>query len=305
VLRGLHVMSAHLHDALATNGGERWLYRRHGLIQAYEGPRPLAAAVQALDAARELGVEAQVLSEAETRAVYPEASGRVVGALSFAEDAHMDPALFTRAIALQAVDRGATVQTGCEVIALEEDGARVRLLTTRGSINADQVVLAAGAWTGPLLSTLGVRLPLEPGKGYSMDVPRPLGFPEVPLFLGEARVVLTPIGNRLRMGSTLELSGWDTQIRRQRLGRIRAVAESFLGPRVIGAPVQVWRGLRPLTPDGLPLIGRLRSHRRAIIASGHCLIGLSLAPVTGQLVAEIAGGADPSLDLTPLRPERF
>ena len=141
------------------------------------------------------------------------------------------------------------------------------------------MVLAAGAWTPLLARGLGLRLPIEPAKGYSVDVDRPADFPELPLYLGDAHVVLTPLGDTLRLGSTLELSGWDMRVRPQaRRVSARAAAERAIGLPADGPVRQLWRGPRPVTPDGLPVIGRVPGRDRVILATGHCMLGLSLAP---------------------------
>jgi D-amino-acid dehydrogenase len=306
VLHALHAASADLHDALAHDGGERWLYHRDGIVQAYETESTMDDAAEEAQAARALGVRADVMCAAEVRARFPGLIGQVAGALFFPDDGHMDPALFTRAMADRAAASGADVLRGTEALAVEPAGAgAVRVVTTRGDFIADQVVLAAGAWTPALTRGLGLTLPIEPAKGCSVDIERPADFPDIPLYLGDAHCVLTPLGDALRLGSTLELSGWDMTIRRTRVAGLRRAAERVMG--IPGdAPVrQIWRGPRPVTPDGLPVVGRAPRRERVILATGHCMLGLSLGPVTGKLVAELAGGRAPSLDLAPLSPARF
>ena len=166
-------------------------------------------------------------------------------------------------------------------------------------------MLAAGAWTPALAKGLALTLPIEPAKGYSVDIDRPADFPEIPLYLGDAHCVLTPLGNALRLGSTLELSGWDMTIRRKRVAGLRRAAQRVMGIPEDGPVRQIWRGPRPVTPDGLPVVGRVPRRERVILATGHCMLGLSLGPITGKLVAELAGGRPPSLDLAPLSPARF
>jgi D-amino-acid dehydrogenase len=305
VMRALHVISSDLHHALARSDGDGWLYHRNGIVQVYEEEAALTQALAELETLRRVGVRGAVIPEAEARALYPGMVGKVSGAISFPEDAHMDPALFTRAMAARAELDGAEVRTTTEVIALEPDSGGVTLVTTTGDFVADQVVLAAGAWTPFLTESLGLPLPIEPAKGYSVDVQRPGDFPEVALYLGDAWTVLTPLGDRLRLGSSLELSGWDMRIRRDRVQRLRAAGERVMGIPADGPVEQVWRGPRPLTPDGLPVVGRVPRRERVIVATGHCMLGLSLGPVTGKLVSELAGGRRPSLDLTPLAPTRF
>jgi D-amino-acid dehydrogenase len=306
VLHALHAASAELHDELASEGGERWLYHRGGIVQAYEAQSAMEAATEEAEVARRLGVRAQVLSPADARARFPGLCTELAGGLYFPDDGHMDPGLFTRAMADKAAGAGADVRRGTEAIALEPAGAgAVTVVTTRGDFVADQVVLAAGAWTPALSKGLGLALPIEPAKGYSVDVERPADFPELPLYLGDAHCVLTPLGASLRLGGTLELSSWDMRIRRKRVASLRRAAQRVMGiPE--DAPVrQIWRGPRPVTPDGLPLVGRVVRRERVILASGHCMLGLSLGPITGKLVAELAGSRQPTLDLAPLSPARF
>jgi len=247
-----------------------------------------------------------VLGPADVRARFPGLRGRIAGALFFPNDGHMDPALFTRAMADRAAASGAEVLRGTEAIAVEPAGAgAVTVVTTRGDFVVDQVVLAAGAWTPALTKGMGLALPIEPAKGYSVDVDRPADFPELPLYLGDAHCVLTPLGDAVRLGSTLELSGWDMTIRRKRVAGLRRAAQRVMGIPDDAPVRRIWRGPRPLTPDGLPVIGRAPRRERVILATGHCMLGLSLGPITGKLVAELAGGRRPSLDLTPLSPARF
>ena len=306
VLRALHTASADLHDELARDGGERWLYRRDGVVQAYEERATMEEAEKDAETQRVMGVRADVLSPADVRARFPGLRGELAGALFFPDDGHMDPALFTRAVADKAAAAGAEVRRGVEAIALEPAGAgAVKVVTTRGDFIADQVVLAAGAWTPALTKGLGLALPIEPAKGYSVDVARPADFPELPLYLGDAHCILTPLGDALRLGSTLELSGWDMTIRRARVAGLRRAAQRVMGIPDDAPVRQIWRGPRPVTPDGLPVVGRVPRPERVILATGHCMLGLSLAPVTGKLVAELAGGRPPSVDLDPLSPDRF
>ena len=305
VLRALHVASARLHDELAADNGDRWHFHHGGELQVYETAGGLAAAGEDVERARALGARAKEVPVAEARRLFPSLVCDLAGAYFFPEDGHLDPMLFTRAVARMAADAGARVVTGAEALALEPVPDGVRATTTRGAFVAGQVVLAAGAWTPFLTRELGLRLPIEPAKGYSVDVDRPPDFPEMPLYLGDAHVVLTPLGDTLRLGSSLELSGWDMRVRPKRIAYLREGGRRAIGLPANGPVRQLWRGPRPVTPDGLPVIGRVPDRERVILAAGHCMLGLSLGPVTGRLVAEVAGGKTPSIDLAPLSPARW
>jgi len=169
----------------------------------------------------------------------------------------------------------------------------------------DQVVLAAGVWSGRLARELGVSLPLEGGKGYHVDFEAQPGDPTFPVWLHEHRVVITPLGARVRVAGTLELSGTDERIDQRRVDAIVQAATRAV-PAFAGRPrTHVWRGLRPCTPDGLPVIGRAPNLDNLTLATGHGMWGLQLAPLTAELVASIVREERPQIDLSPLRPERF
>jgi D-amino-acid dehydrogenase len=166
-------------------------------------------------------------------------------------------------------------------------------------------VVAAGVWTRALARQLDVRLPVEAGKGYHVDVAADAGDPELPIWLHEDRVVITPLGGRIRMAGTLELTADDVGVSARRVEAIVDAVRAAM-PTVADRPaVETWRGLRPCTPDGLPIIGRPAAVSNAILATGHGMWGLQLAPLTARLVAQLAGGEPPEHDLTPLRPDRF
>jgi D-amino-acid dehydrogenase len=311
LLRRLQMDSADEHERLARRRdgasgvmGTRWHYRHNGLLQVYETPAGLRAGLAEARHARRFGVPVEVLDAEGARQRMPGLAGPVEGATFFPEDAHLDPAAFTREMVSFAEGAGAEIVTGAEALRLDDRGAAVSVLTTRGSYEAAQVVLAAGAWTPALARDLGAELPVEPAKGYSVDVARPAGFPELPLFLADAHAVLTPLADALRVGSTLELAGWDMTVRLNRVAGLRRAASRAIGLPEDGPLRRLWRAPRPVTPDGLPLIGRLPQHPRVVLATGHCMIGLSLGPVTGRLVAELCGGA-PSPDMRALAPDRF
>ena len=305
VLRALHGESARLHDELAADHGERWNFHHGGELQVYETAAGLAEAAEEVEHARTQGARADEVTAEEARRIFPSLQCELAGAFLFPEDGHLDPMRFTRAVAGMAADAGATVVTGAEVLRIKPAPDGVCAVTTRGDFIAGQVVLAAGAWTPFLTRGLGLRLPIEPAKGYSVDVDRPADFPELPLYLGDAHVVLTPLEDKLRLGSTLELSGWDMRVRPRRVAYLREGGRRAIGLPADGPVRQLWRGPRPVTPDGLPVIGRVPGRERVILAAGHCMLGLSLGPVTGRLVAELAAGSPPSIDLAPLSPARW
>lgn len=196
------------------------------------------------------------------------------------------------------------MRTGVEA-RLRRDGAAVSVETRGGTLRPAAVVLAAGAWSGTLARRAGVFLPMEGGKGYHVDVEARSDDPRIPSWIAESWMIATPLPGRLRLSGTLELAGLDTSIDRVRVEAIRRGAERGLRDMAGRRVLDVWAGLRPCTPDGLPVIGRPEGLENLVVAAGHAMKGISLAPVTGRLVAEITAGTEPSHDLTPFRPSRF
>ena len=187
-------------------------------------------------------------------------------------------------------------------------GGAVSAARTRGAgVEADAFVVSAGVWSARLLRSLGMRMPLEGGRGFSVTIETPVHRPRLPAILAEASVAVTPLGTRVRFGGTLELVAPDT---RRNPGRVRDMLRSIgayfpaVGERAFeGAPVLT--GLRPCSPDGLPYIGRVPVANNVVVATGHAMLGVSLAPVTGKVVSELLMGEPPSLDLMAVRPERY
>jgi D-amino-acid dehydrogenase len=304
VLQELSIDSLEMHRKLAAEGLDTGFEQR-GAINVYETERAFEAGVRESEALRRDGFSSQVMQTAEARRLEP-AIGDVVGAVFYPNEAHCEPGRFLTAVRDAAVEAGADVRTGVEVSRVRRRGSRIRSVeTSAGMFAPGSVVLAAGAWSVTIARQLRVRLPLEGGKGYHVDLARTDTDPRIPIYLQEARVIATPFESTLRLAGTLTLTGLDERIDRV---RVRATLDSGLrtlrglrGRRVTG----IWGGIRPCPPDGLPIVGRPAAVENLVVATGHAMKGLHLAPATGRLVADLLSGEAPSLDLAPIHPDRF
>lgn len=308
VLRSLGVEGIKAFDELDALGEIDAGYHHNGILSLYLTQTSFDAAAADVEALREsFGVQTEVMDTAAVHERVPAALPEVVGGAYHPEDAHADPCALTRELARLAVARGARVLTATEALGFRLVGRRVAAVTTTGGvISPGTVVLAAGVWSAKLARGLRLSLPLQPAKGYSITVARPAGVPEdLPLYLPEGHACVTPYGERLRFAGTLELSGINDRVLPNRLGAIRKGVGRFLGGAATAEPLHIWRGLRPMTPDGLPIVGRAGSRDNLIVATGHNMNGLMYGPITGRLVAEIVAGRTPSVDLHGLRAERF
>lgn len=305
ILRDLGLASRALYDDLAQLGFD-FGYERRGLLEVFLTRRGLAEAEAQAALLGEFGLEVHVLAGDGVRALEPTLSEAVLGGLHFPLDAHLDPARFVRGLAREAEKRGARIRTGIGVIGFEAEGGRLtRVRTTDGELTPGQVVLAGGAWSPVIARDLRLKLPIQAAKGYSLTLKRPARSPAMPLLLGETWVAVTPLGEALRFAGTLELAGLDYTINRRRLEAVRRGTQAYLPGTEAAKVLETWRGLRPCTPDGLPIIGRAARYENLLLATGHAMLGISLGPVTGQLIAQLACGERPALDLAPLQAERF
>jgi D-amino-acid dehydrogenase len=183
---------------------------------------------------------------------------------------------------------------------LVADGRLVRRLTTsQGELPADLIVFATGAWTPRLHRLLRQPVAIQPGKGYSLTMPRPRVCPRHPMIFEEHRVAVTPLASAYRVGSTMEFAGYDTSLNPARLKLLTDGAAIYLRDPVAEPILEAWYGWRPMTPDGLPFVGRLPGYDNAWLAAGHGMLGVSMSPATGRLVAELIAGDSPHLDPAP------
>jgi D-amino-acid dehydrogenase len=280
------------HDQLDTG-----LVRR-GLVNAYLTAPGLAARDALVAAHRTLGMAAEVLDADGVRDLEPAVRGARGGAFH-PDEAHLDSLVFVQRVAAGARAAGAVVCEDVEVLRIVRDRGQLTVTTTAGSVRCARLVLATGVTVQRFARDLGVRLPVQPAKGYHVEhriEPPPL---TRPVFLAETRVVATPLTGRLRLAGTLEL-GTDPEAVDHR--RVAAVAAAGLND----APVTgLWRGSRPMSADGLPIVGRTPGDDRVLVAVGHGMLGITLAPHTATVLARLARGAEPDVDLHALRPERF
>lgn len=305
LIRDLSRASLDLYRELAALPGLEFGFRQGGVLAVFRTPAGLEHGCQEAAVLEGAGIAAKVLDAESVKTLEPALRADLAGGVHFPDDAHLTPDRFVRGLARVAEGLGARLLTHTEVLGFTRRGGRIATVeTTRGDLAADQVVLAAGSWSGHVAAGLGLDLPIEAAKGYSVTCELPPSGPRIPLLLGESRVAVTPMGDAVRFAGTLELAGLDFTINRRRVAAIRRAVPLYLSeqPYVLR---EIWRGLRPCSPDGLPYLGRSVRHENLIVATGHAMIGVSLGPVTGALVAQLAVGEVPMLDLGPLRPERF
>jgi D-amino-acid dehydrogenase len=232
----------------------------------------------------------------------------IVGAVYFPKDCHLAPDRFLDGLRKHLQKSGVNLRWNTAVTRFVRLNGRIKAVqTTSGDIEADEFVICGGSWSAEISRELGLKIPLQAGKGYSVTVSNPRQVPEICSILTEARVAVTPIGNSVRFGGTMEIAGLNEDISERRVrGIINAAVRYYPEFRVEDfANIKPWRGLRPCSPDGLPYMGRSGRFDNLTVATGHGMMGLSLAPITGQLTAEVISGEAPSIDISLLSPDRY
>src|SRR5258705_6051148 len=308
LLRDLNLQSRALYEALAARTENAFDLRREGLLLLVRTDRGLEEEAALAERSRGLGMPAEVLDAAAVRALEPRLEVDVRGGVRYPLDAHLTPQRLVTAMTKLVKERGATMVWGAGVLSWRWSGPNVTAaVTAKGEYGGEEVVLTAGSWTPVLGRPPGLRLSMQPGKGYSLTLDAPRALPRHSMILQEARVAGTPMGASLRVGGTMELARDHLEINPPRLrGLTRSLCRYLPTYRPEDfASVRPWCGLRPCTPDGLPYVGRTRRRPNLIVASGHAMMGVSMAPITGTLVAEILSGEPPSVDLAGLDPDRF
>jgi len=309
VLRDLSLTGRRLFVELAAVTGNSFELRQEGLLNLCKTQQCLDHESHGLARlANELGVEARVLDARQTAELEPGARMDIAGSVYFPVDAHLTPRKFMPALVALLKQAGVTFHWKTSVEGWSTTGGRVSAVnTTTGMLTADEFVLAAGSWSPDMTRGLGIRLPLQAGKGYSLTIPKPRFKLTKSLILTERRVAATPMGDQLRFGGTMEISGINDRIRPERVQQIIDAVPVYFPDFTPAdfAGIKPWFGLRPVTPDGLPYIGRFGRHPNLTAACGHAMLGVTMAPSTGLLVSEILGGRQPSIPLELLTPDRY
>jgi D-amino-acid dehydrogenase len=254
----------------------------------------------------EFGLRAKRFDGSALSDLEPALKPGLAGGWLYDTDAHLRPDKLMASWRRVLEAKGVTLRENCPVTGFVRDAGRARaVVTTQGEVSADAVVMATGAWTPLLNHELGCKVPIQPGKGYSITMPRPGRCPTYPLIFEEHRVAVTPFRSGYRLGSTMEFAGYDATLNPRRLNLLREGARHYLHEPECEPVQEEWFGWRPMTSDSLPVIGSVPAMSNVLIAAGHNMLGLSMAPATGRLVAELLGGAKPHLDPAPYAVTRF
>jgi D-amino-acid dehydrogenase len=281
---------------------------RTGVLFVFQTARGMQRTLADLEEMASLGFSRPTpVASGDLRDVEPAWSEPSAGGIMVEGERHVRPESLLDALKARLHAMGVEIRHGMRVSALVRRGPTVAgvMAAGRERLQADAVVIAAGAWSGLLARSAGIRLPIQAGKGYTVTVTDPALRLRRPLYLGEARLGLTPFGNALRIGGTMELSGVNIALDERRVNGIMRTASRFLPGWERGRSISRWVGARPLTPDGLPVIGRAPGVGNLFVATGHGMLGITLAPATGLAIADLLAGGSAEDEYRAFAPDRF
>ncbi len=307
IIKEVNVLSRELFMDIKESGdlGPFHLERK-GLLMLYQTDKERDYELEVAEKAKFLGLEVRELDKMGLSRLEPNVNINAKGAIHYESDGHSTPSDFMKRMKEFLINKGVEITQNEEVLSAKfKNNSLTELVTKTTSYAADEFVLAAGSWSANLSKKLGIKLPLQAGKGYRINVEEATGI-SMPAILMEAKMAVTPMLGYTRFAGTMEFSGINDNIRKNRVEAIAKGAERFYGGLKISreAKDHAKCGLRPVTPDGLPYIGRTAAYNNLVIATGHAMMGWSLGPVTGKLTSQLIMNRPLTMNINAFAPER-
>lgn len=301
------MLSRELTSEMKEELGNHFRMEEKGIFMMYKSPATEKHEHELAKQANALGLETIICNGKEVQDMETEVEINVRGGVLYPIDCHLHPGDFMRTLHEALIKAGVQFQLNTNITGFEKQGGKVTaVVTDKGKFDCDELVLAPGSWLPMLNKELGIHLLLQGGKGYSMTFEKVERNLQYPAILVDHRTAMTPMGADLRMGGTMEISGLGSPTLVKRAQAIYNAAKLYYPDLPVQFPdtQKIWHGYRPLSPDGLPFIGRHSRYSNLVIACGHAMLGLSLAAGTGKLVEEIITGATPSINYSAFNVER-
>jgi D-amino-acid dehydrogenase len=284
--------------------------RSPGVLMLCKTAHGLEEEARAAQQAQALGMSAEVLDAGQAAARDPGVRMDIAGAVHYPLDCNLVPERLVAVLQRRLSEQGVRFVWHKDIVQWALEGSRIRAAVCADTerIEADEFVLAGGAWSATLAQALGIDIPMQAGKGYSLTLAQPAQSPQRCAVLTEARVAVSPMaGGTLRFGGTMEIAGLDEAVSAERIHSIVAAIARYypqFGPAdFVG--IRPWCGLRPLSADGLPYLGRPARYSNLVIATGHAMMGVTLGPVTGKIAAQALAGEPTGFDMAQLSPDRY
>jgi len=309
ILRDLLLLSRDLLISLEKDENLEFDFQKKGLFMFCNTQKGLDNEAEVAEKAKHLGVPASVLTPGEVRKMEPNLELNIKGATYFPLDAHLHPGILMDKLKTLLEKRGVIFDYNSNITRLHSDR---RQITSAESYDgrtwhADWFIICSGAWSDSLSASVGIEMPMQAGKGYSITLQNPPFHPDHCGIFAEAKVTMTPMCQTLRFGGTMEIAGTDKEPNKKKLTGLKKSVCEFL-PQFEIQDLDtdlVWVGLRPCSPDGLPYIGRFDTFSNLYASTGHAMMGMSLAPASGKIITEIITNGHSDQSHPKISPERF
>jgi D-amino-acid dehydrogenase len=308
-LRDIALLSQQEYASWAKDPAFDFAYEHKGLLEIFQTAPVAEHAHHTVEKGKGLGLDVDLLDHDALQKLEPQVEIKALGAIHFKCDAHLYPNKLMHSLLDYLKREGVQLIGSSPVTGFEKNKNKITRVRAGDNVYAaDEVIIATGAWSREITKMLDTKIPLMPGRGYSLtleDSPYKMNHPAV---LMEGRVAITPMdGNKIRFGGTMEVVSTKTPPRYQRVEGILNAVRRYMPAFNVPMPStdKIWYGYRPCSADGLPYIGRIRKFDNVVVATGHAMLGLSLGAGTGKLVGELVDEQQPSVDIKPYTVERF
>jgi D-amino-acid dehydrogenase len=307
-LRDLSLFSKQLYQELSAKDHFNFDLNNNGILMLYKSQKTGDEELHLAEKARDLGLDAVDLTPEECQKLQPGINLDILGAVHYRCDAHLTPNSLMIQLINYLEKAGVKIHRSSKVVKIESNGGKItKVRSATQEWDTDQVIIASGAWSPEIVALTGLNLPLMPGKGYSFMFNEPQKRMHIAALLMEAKVSVTPMGNQIRFGGTMEIGPINHQINMKRVqGIVESIPRYFPDIKpALPQEADIWHGFRPCSPDGLPYIGRAKKFSNLAIATGHGMMGLSLGPATGKLVSELITESPLSMPIAAFTPQRY
>jgi D-amino-acid dehydrogenase len=305
-IKGITLLTQDLYDDIKRDENFSFHYEKKGLLMLCQTEKMLEEEIETANLGKREGLDVNEISIEELKTLEPNATFNVKGATYYKCDSHSTPHEFMTEMKVHLKNVGVTFFLNEKVEDLIINNRKIEAVKTKNqTLKADEFVLAAGSWSTLLSKKLGMKLLLQAGKGYRINTTQNTGI-TIPSILAEAKVAVTPMNGFTRFAGTMEIAGINNHINKIRVEAIANAASNFYPDVTLTQEEKndVASGLRPVSPDGLPYIGKSSKCKNLTIATGHAMMGWSMGPATGKLVSEVISDKKSTLNLNPFHPDR-
>jgi len=281
-------------------------FENKGILTVFKEQKNLDKFKKTNDFLKTYGLGYKRLEKEQVLKMEPALAPGIAGAWHSTFDWHLRPELLMASWREHLAKKGLIIEEHAKMLDFELSGSTItHVNTVAGKFAADTFIMATGAWVPETVRQLGLNLPVQPGKGYSITMERPGICPKIPCVLYEKNMVVTPWKSAYRLGGTMEFSGYSTTLNPRRLSKLVKGATQYMRDPTGNPTIEKWAGLRPMTCDDMPIIDHAPSQDNLIIATGHGMLGLTLATGTGKIVSDLVYGDSPEINITPFGISRF